>query len=81
MRAQRCARSEILILIKFILYCAAALPVLAFLRATLFKRSRALRQASDDFNRQVGYLALAMIAVAGLALIYYVYQTAMGRAG
>ena len=66
-------------MIKFLLFCAAALPILAFLRATLFRRSRALRQASDDFNRQVGYLALAMLAVAGLVLIYYVYQAATGR--
>ncbi|MDB5642826.1 MAG: hypothetical protein JWN07_2143 [Hyphomicrobiales bacterium] len=66
-------------MIKFLLFCAAAFPVLAFLRATLFRRSRALRQASEDFNRQVGYLALAMIGVAGLALLFYIYQTVAGR--
>lgn len=66
-------------MIKFLLYCAAALPILAFVRSLMFKRSRALRQASDDFNRQVGYLALAMLGVAGLALIYYIYQQVAGR--
>ena len=53
--------------------------MLAFVRSLMFKRSRALRQASDDFNRQVGYLALAMLGVAGLALIYYIYQQVAGR--
>ena len=67
------------VLIKFLLFCAAAFPVLAFLRATLFRRSRALRQAGEDFNRQVGYLALGMIGVAGLALIFYLYQAFAGR--
>ena len=66
-------------MIKFLLYSAALLPVLMFLRAILFKRSRALRQASAEFNRQVGYLAIAMIAVAGLALAYYIYQAVSGR--
>jgi hypothetical protein len=66
-------------LIKFLFYCAVALPVLAFVRSLLFKRSRKLRQASDDFNRQVGYLALAMLGVAGLALIYFIYQQFAGR--
>lgn len=66
-------------MIKFLLFCLAALPVLAFLRATLFKRSRALRQASADFNRQVGYLAIVMIGIAGIALAFYIYQTVAGR--
>jgi hypothetical protein len=65
--------------IKFLLFCAAAFPVLAFLRATVFRRSRALRQAGEDFNRQVGYLALGMIGVAGLALLFYVYQLLVAR--
>lgn len=65
-------------MIKFLLYCAAALPILAFLRATLFKRSRALRQASADFNRQVGYLAIAMTVVAGVALLVYIYRAIAG---
>lgn len=66
-------------MIKFLLFCAAAFPVLAFLRATVFRRSRALRQAGQDFNRQVGYLALAMIGVAGVALLVYIYHLAVGR--
>jgi hypothetical protein len=66
-------------LIKFLLYCAAALPVLVFVRSLMFKRSRALRQASDDFNRQVGYLALGMLGIAGLALVFYIYQQVAGR--
>ena len=66
-------------MIKFLLYCAAAFPILAFLRATLFRRSRALRQASEDFNRQVGYMAIGMLAIAGLALLFYIYQTIAGR--
>lgn len=53
--------------------------MIAFVRSLMFKRSRALRQASEDFNRQVGYLALAMLGVAGLALIYYIYQQVAGR--
>ena len=61
-------------MIKFLLVCLAALPVLAFLRTTLFKRSRALRQAGADFNRQVGYMAIGMLGIAGIALIFYVYQ-------
>ncbi len=65
-------------MIKFLLYSAALLPVLMFLRAILFKRSRALRQASAEFNRQVGYIAIAMIAVAGLALAYYIYRAISG---
>jgi hypothetical protein len=66
-------------LIKFLLFCAAAFPVLAFLRATLFRRSRVLRQAGKDFNRQVGYLALGMIGVAALALLFYIYRLVVGR--
>jgi uncharacterized oligopeptide transporter (OPT) family protein len=66
-------------LIKFLLYCAAAFPILAFLRATLFRRSRALKQAGEDFNRQVGYMAMGMIAIAGVALLVYIYQTMFGR--
>jgi hypothetical protein len=76
-RAQRPERPASLI--KFLLYCAAALPILAFVRSIMFKRSRALRQASEDFNRQVGYLAIAMLAVAGLALVFYIYQSVAGR--
>ena len=66
-------------MIKFLLFCAAAIPVLAFLRATLFRRSRALRQAGADFNRQIGYLAFGMIGVAGLALLFYIYPLVVGR--
>lgn len=66
-------------MIKFLLFCMAAFPVLAFVRATLFKRSRAIRQASADFNRQVGYLAIGLLAIAGIALVFYIYQSIVGR--
>ena len=66
-------------MIKVLLFCAAALPVLIFLRRVLWRRSPALRRAGAEFHKQVGYVAAAMVAVALLALAWQIYAALSGR--
>ncbi len=58
--------------LKILLFLASALPVFLLIKSVLFKRSRGLKAAASNFDRQVGYLSVGIAAVLGVFVIYYI---------
>jgi cadmium resistance protein CadD (predicted permease) len=56
--------------LKLIAFIAAAIPILVFLNAVFFRRSKVMKEASSAFRTQVGYLAWGIMILAGCAFAY-----------
>ncbi len=56
-------------MLKLILSLAAAIPIFPFLRATVFRRSTAIRLAFADLKRQVT-LSWLLLFFVGCAIVY-----------
>ena len=66
-------------MLKLIAFVTAAIPVVLFLKAmffgkskTFFAKSKVVQEASSTFRRQVGYLAWGIVVLVGCALAYSV---------
>ena len=57
---------------KLIAILIAAMPVILFLRTVFFKQSKAMKQASSAFRKQVDYLVWAILFLVACALLYSV---------
>ena len=66
-------------MIKLVLFVASAIPIFVFLKAVLFKRSTALKAASSEFEKNVGYLATVIVGIAGLAIVYAAVRALIGK--
>lgn len=55
---------------KLIAFLAAAIPVILFVRAMVFKRSTAMQRAFADFRRQIDVLASAILVCVACAVVY-----------
>lgn len=66
-------------MLKILLYLASAVPVFLFVKTVFFKRSHALKAASSNFDKQVGYLALAILTILGASVVYFLIHTWMAK--
>jgi hypothetical protein len=57
---------------KLIAILVAAIPVVLFLRAVVFKRSTAMQRAFADFKKQIDYLSWAILFFVGCGIAYSV---------
>jgi hypothetical protein len=57
---------------KLITILAAAIPVILFVKAVFFGRSKVMREASSAFRRQIDYLVWGIVFLVGCALVYSV---------
>ena len=57
---------------KLIAIVAAAIPIILFLKTTVFGKSKVLQEASSSFRRQVGYVAWGILFLVGCAFLYSV---------
>ena len=57
---------------KLIAFIAAAIPVILFVRAVVFRRSTAMQRAFADFRRQVDVLASAILVCVACGVLYAV---------
>jgi hypothetical protein len=56
---------------KLLTIIAAAIPIILFLR-TIFGRSKAVRLAASDFQKQVDYLVWVILLAVGCGIVYSV---------
>jgi len=57
---------------KLITILAAAIPIILFLRAIFFGRSKALKLAISDFRKQIDYLVWTILFAIGCGIVYLV---------
>jgi hypothetical protein len=57
---------------KLITILAAAIPIILFLRAIFFGRSKAMKPAISDFRKQIDYLVWMILFVIGCGIVYSV---------
>jgi hypothetical protein len=55
---------------KLITILAAAIPIILFLRAIFFGRSKAMKLAISDFRKQIDYLVWMILFVIGCGIVY-----------
>jgi hypothetical protein len=66
-------------MIKFILFAASAIPVILFVKTVFFRRSTAIKAASSEFEKHVGYLSKIILFVAGIAILYAIVHSMVGK--
>jgi hypothetical protein len=59
---------------KLIVFLAAAIPIILFLRTVFLGRSKVIKEASANFRRQVDYLVWAILFAVGCSLVYSVWR-------
>jgi hypothetical protein len=57
---------------KLITILVAAIPIVLFVRAVFFRRSKVLKVAASDFRRQVDYLVWVILLAIGCGIVYSV---------
>jgi hypothetical protein len=57
---------------KLITIFAAAIPIILFLRAIFFGRSKAMKLAISDFRKQIDYLVWMILFAIGCGIVYSV---------
>jgi hypothetical protein len=57
---------------KLITILVAAIPIILFLRAIFFGRSKAMKLALSDFKRQADYLLWMILFAIGCGIVYSV---------
>jgi hypothetical protein len=57
---------------KLIAILVAVIPILLFLKTTLFGKSKVMQQAVADFRKQIDYVVWAILFIAGCAIVYAV---------
>jgi hypothetical protein len=57
---------------KLIAILAAVIPVLLFLKTTLFGKSKVMQQAVSEFRKQIDYVVWAILFIAGSTIVYAV---------
>jgi len=57
---------------KLITILAAAIPIILFLKAIFFGRSKAMKLAISDFRKQIDYLVWMILFVIGCGIVYSV---------
>jgi hypothetical protein len=57
---------------KLITVLAAAIPIILFLRAIFFGRSKAMKLAVSDFRKQIDYLVWMILFAIGCGIVYSV---------
>jgi hypothetical protein len=57
---------------KLITILAAAIPIILFLRAIFFGRSKAMKLALSDFRKQIDYLVWMILFAIGCGIVYSV---------
>lgn len=66
-------------MLKFLVFAASAIPVFIFLKTIFFRRSPTVRAARSAFDRQIGYLATGIVALATVSLVYFFIQNWLWR--
>jgi hypothetical protein len=59
---------------KLIVFLAAAMPIILFLRTVFLGRSKVMKEASANFRRQVDYLVWAILFAVGCSLAYTIWR-------
>ena len=57
---------------KLITILVAAIPIILFLRAIFFGRSKAMKLALSDFKKQIDYLVWMILFAIGCGIVYSV---------
>jgi len=57
---------------KLITILVAAIPIILFLRAIFFGRSKAMKLAISDFRQRIDYLVWMILFVIGCGIVYSV---------
>ncbi len=63
------------VVLKTFVIIASLIPVALFLRSIVFRRSGRVRAAASAFDRQIGYLAIALVAIVAVSIIVFLIRS------
>jgi hypothetical protein len=61
--------------LKIFIYVASIIPLVLFVRSIIFRRSTRVRAAASAFDRQMGYLAGAIVAIVAISVIVFLARS------